>query len=397
MRSGIHPLALSLSKGCSAWLRRGFDKLSPNGVWAVLMAVALLGGCASSSKPKPTPLDPLTPTVTPKQIWNSRIDAVQYPLTVAVVGNAFTLAGSDGSVLALDADSGRELWRANAGAKLSAGVGTDGRFAAVVTRDGELIVFEQGQVKWRKPLSARVTTAPLVAGERVFVVGVDRIVRAFDALDGRRIWTLQRPSDPLTLAQAGVLVPFKDTLVVGQGPRMVGVDPTAGTVRWDVPVGSPRGANEIERLADLVAPSARVGNLICARSFQAAVGCVDAQRGATVWSRNIGGTDGVAADAEFVFAADATDRLTAWKTPSGDVAWTSDKYLYRGMSAPVIFGKSVVFGDVEGTVHWFARDTGEAQARQTTDGSAIVTAPVVAGSTMLVVTKNGGLYAYRQP
>src|SRR5262249_43272329 len=142
-------------------------------------------------------------------------------------------------------------------------------FAAVVTRDGELVVFEQGQVKWRKPLAARVTTAPLVAGERVFVVGVDRIVRAFDALDGRRIWSLQRPSDPLTLSQAGVLVPFKDTLVVGQGPRMVGVDPTAGTVRWDVPVGSPRGANEIERLADLVAPSARVGNLICARSFQA--------------------------------------------------------------------------------------------------------------------------------
>ena len=380
---------LGLSKG--ALPRCG----GANFVWALLIAVALLGGCASSSKPKPTPLDPLTPTLTPKAAWNSRIDAVQFPLTVAVVGNTFTLAGSDGSVLALDADSGRELWRGNAGAKLSAGVGTDGRFAAVVTRDGELVVFEQGQVKWRKPLAARVSTAPLVAGERVFVVGVDRIVRAFDALDGRRIWTLQRPSDPLTLAQAGVLVPFKDTLIVGQGSRMVGVDPTAGTVRWDVPVGSPRGANEIERLADLVAPSARVGNLICARSFQAAVGCVDAQRGATVWSRNIGGTDGVAADAEFVFAADATDRLTAWKTPSGDVAWSSDKYLYRGMSAPVIVGKSVVFGDIEGTVHWFARDTGEAQARQTTDGSAIAAAPVVAGSTMLVVTKNGGLYAYR--
>jgi outer membrane protein assembly factor BamB len=370
---------------------------SNGAVWGAVIAGALLVGCAGSSRPKPTPLDALTPTLTPRPAWNARVDAVQFPLNVAVVGNTFTLAGSDGSVLALDADTGRELWRASAGAKLSAGVGSDGRFSAVVTRDGELVVFEQGQVKWRKPLSARVATAPLVAGERVFVVGVDRVVRAFDALDGRRLWTLQRPSDPLALTQAGVLAPFKDTLIVGQGPRMVGVDPTAGTVRWDVPVGSPRGANEIERLADLVAPPARVGNLICARSFQAAVGCVDAQRGATVWSRNTGGTDGVAADAEFVFGADATDRLTAWKTPSGDVAWSSDKYLYRGMSAPVIAGKSVVFGDMEGTVHWFARDTGEAQARQTTDGSAIVTAPVIAGSTMLVVTKNGGLYAFKQP
>jgi outer membrane protein assembly factor BamB len=370
--------------------------LRGNAALALLVASAVLAGCASSSRPNPTPLEPLTPTLSARSVWNTRIDAVQYPLTVAVNGNTFTLAGSDGSVFALDAETGRELWRGSAGGKLSAGAGSDGRFAAVVTRDGELVVLEQGQVKWRKALASRVATPPLVAGERVFVVGVDRAVRAFDALDGRSLWTLQRPGDPLTLAQAGVLAPFKDTLVVGQGPRMVGLDPTLGTVRWDVTVGSPRGANEIERLADLVAPSARVGDLICARSFQAAVGCVDAQRGAVTWTRNVGGTDGIAADAEFVFGADATDRLTAWKTPSGDVAWTSDKYLYRGLSAPLIVGKSVVFGDMEGTVHWLARDTGQAQQRLTTDGSAIVAAPVAAGPTMLVVTKNGGVFAFRQ-
>lgn len=370
---------------------------APLAAGLALVVAGLVAGCASSSRPTPTPLEPLTPTLSARPVWNTRMDAVQFPLTVAVNGKTFTLAGSDGSVFAVDADSGRELWRTSAGGKLSAGVGSDGRFAAVVTRDGELVVFEQGQVKWRKPLASRVATAPLVAGERVFVASVDRAVRGFDALDGRSLWVLQRPGDPLTLAQAGVLAPFKDTLVVGQGPRMVGVDPTLGTVRWDVVVGSPRGANEIERLADLVAPSARVGDLVCARSFQAAVGCVDAQRGAVTWTRNVGGTDGIAADDQLVFGADASDRLTAWKTPSGDVAWSSDKYLYRGMSAPLIFGKSVAFGDIEGTVHLLSRETGEAQQRLTTDGSAIVAAPVLAGSTMLVVTKNGGLFAFRQP
>src|SRR4029079_380503 len=125
---------------------------------------------------------------------------------------------------------------------------------------------------------------------RVFVLGVDRTVQAFDALDGRKLWTLQRPGDPLTLSQTGVLSTFKDTLVVGQGPRMTGVDPTAGTVRWEVPIGSPRGANEVERLADVVAPALRVGNTLCARSFQAAVGCVDGDRGNLLWTRNGGGT-----------------------------------------------------------------------------------------------------------
>lgn len=358
-------------------------------------AVLLMVGCAGSSKPKPEPLAPLTPTIGRSVSWTQRIEAVQFPLVVAVTPGVFTVAGSDGTVLALDADTGREVWRANAGAKLSAGVGSDGRFAAVVTRDGELVVFEQGQVKWRKPLGTRVTTAPLVAGERVFVLGVDRSAQAFDAIDGRKLWSLQRPGDPLTLAQSGVLAAFKNTLIVGQGPRMAGIEPTQGTVKWDVAVGSPRGANEIERLADLVGPSVRVGDMVCARSFQAAVGCVNADRGTTAWSKNVGGTDAIAADTEFVFAGDASDRVSAWKTASGDVAWTTDRLLYRTLSAPLSVEKSVVFGDADGTVHWLARDTGEAQLRLSTDGGAITVQPVVSGNTILVVTRKGGVFAFR--
>ena len=359
-------------------------------------ALALLAGCASRGKPDPQPLEALTPKITATVAWTQRVDGVQFPLAIAVTRGMFTVAGNDGTVMALEADTGREVWRGNAGAKLSAGVGSDGRFAAVVTRDGELVVFEQGLVKWRKALGSRVTTAPLVAGERVFVLGVDRTVQAFDAIDGRKLWALQRPGDPLTLAQSGVLSPFKNTLVVGQGARMAGVDPLLGTVKWDVAVGSPRGANEIERLADLVGPSRRLGDTVCARSFQAAVGCVDAERGASVWSKNVGGTDAIGGDAEFIFAGDASDRVNAWKSGNGDVAWTSDKLLFRGLSAPASFNKSVVFGDENGTVHWLARDTGEAQLRLTTDGGAITVQPVVSGSTMLVVTRKGGLFAYRQ-
>lgn len=363
------------------------------GTIAACVAVAVLAGCAAS-KPKPQPLEPLTPKIGGAPAWNQRIESVKFPLAVAVTKGQFTVAGDDGTVVALDAESGREIWRGTAGAKLSAGVGTDGRFAAVVTRDGELVVLDNGTVKWRKSLGARVTTAPLVAGERVFVVGVDRAVQAFDALDGRKLWVLQRPGDPLTLAQSGVLSAFKDTLIVGQGPRMAGIDPTRGEVRWDVAVGSPRGANEIERLADLVGPAARVGDVICARSFQAAVGCVDAQKGSIVWSKNVGGTDAVAADAEFVFAGDATDRITAWKS-NGEVAWTTDKLLYRSLSAPLSVGKTVVFGDGDGMLHLMSRETGEALLRLTTDGSAIVAQPVVSGTVMLVVTRNGGLFAFR--
>jgi outer membrane protein assembly factor BamB len=355
----------------------------------------VLSGCATSDKPKPKPLESMTPQIAGRQVWSQRVDSSALPTTVAVNAGVFTVAGGDGTVVAMQADTGRELWRGNAGSKLAAGVGSDGKVAAVVTRDGKLVALDAGRVLWQKTLSVRVTTAPLVAGARVFVLGTDRSVQAFDAQDGQKLWTVQRPSDPLTLAQAGVITAFKDTLIVGQGARMAGLEPRDGSVKFDVAVASPRGTNEVERLADLVAPASRVGDVVCARSFQAAVGCVNAQQGTLNWTRVSGGTNGIAADEQTVFSADASDRVTAWKAGTGEVLWTSDKLMHRGLSAPLIVGKAVVFGDAEGTLHFMSRDKGDAVLRLPTDGSAILSAPVISGTTMLVVTKAGGVFAFR--
>lgn len=360
------------------------------------LTLAALAGCASGpDKPKPVPLEAISSPIAGRVVWNQRVDSVQFPLAVAVNAGTFTVAGTDGTVLALQADTGRELWRASVGSRLSAGVGSDGRYAAVVTRAGELVVLEAGREVWRYAMGMRINTAPLVAGERVFVLGSDRSVLAFDVLDGKLLWEVRRPGDPLTLSQGGVVSAFKDTLLVGQGARLAGLDPTTGSVRWELPVATPRGTNEIERLADLIGPAARVGDVVCARAFQAAVGCVNAQRGSLVWSKNLGGLNAVAADSQVVVAADASDRITAWKAASGEVAWSSEKLMYHGLSAPVLAGNALVFGDAEGNVHFLSREAGVAQLRLKTDGSAIVGSPVVAGTTVLVVTRAGGVYALR--
>ena len=228
-----------------------------------------------------------------------------------------------------------------------------------MTRGNEVVTFDGQREAWRKRVPASAVTPPLVAGERVFVMTVDRAVHAFDAIDGRRLWTLQRPGDALTLAQPGVLSAVRNTLLVGQGAKLAGVDPTAGTVQWEIALASPRGTNEVERLADLVGPAVRLGDRVCARAFQSAVACADGAKGVVLWSRSVGGANAVAMDNELVFGADASDRIAAWRVANGDVAWSSEKLLYRGLSGALAVGPVVVFGDSQGYVHFLSTATGE--------------------------------------
>ena len=353
---------------------------------------ATLGGTVE--KPKPAELQANPNLIGVRQAWTGKLGAVDFPLVVTVSGNVAALASSDGTVAGFDAATGREQWRGSAGAPLAAGVGFDGSTAAVITRNNEVVAFASGKEVWRQQLTALSYTPPLVAGARVFVLGADRAVTAFDGGTGRRLWSQQRTGDPLVLRQAGVLMPVGDTLVVGLGGRLVGLNPFNGTVRWESTIASARGINDVERLVDLVGRVSRTGDTVCARAFQAAVGCVDTARSQVLWTQRADGSEGVHGDDANVFGTERDGKVVSWRRDNGQRAWTTDRLLHRGLGAPLALGRSVVVGDSFGFVHMLNREDGTLLNRLATDGSAIAAAPVAAGNTLIVVTRTGSVYGF---
>ncbi|WP_053076754.1 outer membrane protein assembly factor BamB [Caenimonas sp. SL110] len=354
---------------------------------------SFLGG--GSDKPKPAELQPNPSLIPVRQAWVARVGAVTLPLSVHVSGTTVAVAGADGGVALIDAVSGRDLWRASAAGPIAAGVGSDGRMAAVVTRSNELVAFAAGKEVWRAGLGASGYTAPFVAGGRVFVLTADRAVSAFDGQTGRKLWTQVRAgSEPLVLRHNGVMLAVGDTLVVGMSGRLIGMNPATGAARWEAPIASPRGINDVERLVDLVGTVSRVDNSVCARAFQATVGCVDAARGVVAWSRPASGAEGVSGDERLVFGTESDGKVIAWRRDTGERAWMTDKLSFRGLSGPLSLGRSVVVGDASGYVHMLSREDGSLLNRVATDGSAIAASPVVAGNTLVVVTRAGGVYGF---
>jgi len=355
----------------------------------------ILAACSGPEKAKPLDLGPNTPLIGVRSAWSSNIGKVGFPLEVRAVGNHVYVAGTGGTVAAIDARTGGDLWRVSLGVPLTAGVGSDGRYSAVVSRDNELITLDGSKEIWRQKLGAMTLTAPFVAGARVFVLSADRAVSAFDVATGRKIWQQQRSGEALILGRSGLLMAVGDTLVAGLGGRLVGLHPLTGKVRWEAQVANSRGTNEVERLVDLVAGVSRDGNQVCVRSFQSAVGCVDTTIGTVVWSKPGSGATGVGGDESTVFGTESDGRLVAWRRADGERQWVSERLRFRGLSAPVVVGRSLVIGDDVGTLHFLSRQDGSPLNRLSTDGSAIAATPVLVGQTLVAVTKAGGIFGFK--
>lgn len=361
------------------------------------LAVALLAaGCSSGpDRVKPAELPPPAALIGTRVAWTAQVGATSATLVpVAAAGRVFA-ASASGTVAALDVATGRDVWRLALNTPLAAGVGSDGQRAAVVTLDNDLVALADGRELWRVRLPARSFTAPLVAGDRVFVLTADRTVRAFDGQTGARLWAQSRPAEPLVLNQPGALLAVGNMLVAGLSGRLAGLDPNNGAVRWEAPVATARGTNEIERLVDVVGPVSRVGDSVCVRAYSAAVGCVDAARGTVVWTQPAQGVTGVHGDERLVFSTENDGRVLAWQRSSGERAWAVERLKHRTLSAPLAVGRVVVVGDHLGQVHLLSREDGTETTRLSVDGSAISAAPILAGDAIVVQTRNGGVYAWR--
>ena len=357
--------------------------------------IATLAACSGTAKPKPVALAATPASMGVRQAWTVRMPSVDFPLQTNVSGDTVTIASADGTVVAVDSRSGQETWRAKAGAPLIAGVGSDGTTAAVVTRDNELVALEGGKVLWKQRLAAQAYTAPLVAGRRIFVQTGDRTISAWDGQTGRRLWAQPRTAENLVLKRPGVMLAVGDTLVTGIGGRLVGLNPANGTSRWESPIAAPRGTNDVERLVDLTGPASRVGDTLCARAYYANVGCIDATRGALLWSKAASGAAGVSGDERFIYGTESNGNVTAWRRADGERAWSTEIFRNRTLTAPLAVGRALVIGDDTGLVFLVSSEDGSMLNRLTPDGSPIVATPVLAGNTVVIVTRNGGVFGYR--
>lgn len=369
--------------------------MKPSVVCAVLAAA--LVACSGPSGPTPAEVPRIDNAKRVRTLWSTNVGAGQgFTFQPALAGDSVYAAARDGTVARLDQKSGERRWRVGLNLRLSGAVGADEGTVAVASEEGEVVALDarDGKERWRARVSSEVLAAPAVAGGLVLVRSIDNRVFAFGAEDGKRRWVYQRaPSNLLVRVSAGITIAGGLAFAGFPGGKLAALTLDTGALRWEATVAVPKGATELERVADVMGAPAVQGREVCAAAYRSRVACYDAATGRPLWGRELASLSGVSLDARYAFVADELGAVHALDRSNGQSVWKQDKLAHRKLSTPVPGGEAVAVGDFQGYVHFLARETGAFVARRETGGGAVRAAPLELGAGLLVQTEGGGVFA----
>lgn len=385
-----------------------------------LAASVFLVACGGTKKPQPASLTNFAPTLQANVAWKTDVGrSPKFEFGVgqfspAVSGEAIYAASAAGAVSKINYADGRLIWRTQVGAPIVAGVATGSGAStgmSVVLNDrGEAVLIDaDGKILRRIALGGVALEIPALLGSTLVARLADNRVAGWDIQTGTRRWVIQRSLPPLVLhAQSGIrtlpqapeemtssVMGPSDLLVNMPGGRLVWLNVTTGAVRWESQVVTPRGANEVERIVDLLGAPTVDGPDVCVAAYQTMVSCFGAESGRRLWSRDVVASTPVAADTRFVYVSDDQSRLHALNRKDGATAWTIDNFQLRNLMTPVSWGRALWVADRFGYLHAVSREDGRLLARLSLDGGAPSGAIRTTRSGLLIQTQGGQLILIR--
>ena len=344
---------------------------------------------------KPGPLPALTPTTTPQVNWQVNVGKAAPGLAPAITSNAIYAAASDGALVRVDPVSGRVVWRINAGTRVAAGPGADDARVVVGTDKGDVLAFDaDGNAAWTSRVSSEVVAPPRIAEGVVVVFSGDGRIYGLNAGDGRTRWVITRTPPALIIRNTAGGVTTRGGVFTGTpGGRLLALDALTGTIGWDATVATPKGATELERIADITSLPYVEERQVCAVAYQGRVACFEIVRGTLLWSRDLSSLTGIAGDGRNLYVTDDKGSVHAFDKASGASVWKQDVLASRRIGGPQMVGAHVGVVDVEGYLHLLATADGTYVGRIATDGRPPTTQPELLAGSGLWLSDAGTLFS----
>lgn len=315
-------------------------------------------------------------------------------------GKVFTLDAA-GQVTAVNTSGGSVAWRASTTPPtekdqegFGGGLAADGGRVYAATGFGTVVALDarSGRKLWEKALGPPLRASPTAAAERVFAVTKEGQVYCLSGSDGTELWNFAGLSERASiLANASPAVEGETVVVPYPTGDVVALRASNGQPMWQESLARSVGGSSLGAMSDAARP-VLYGGVMYAVGHGGRMVATTQKTGERIWSISVASIEQPWVAGDSVFVVDTGGQLIAVTRSDGKIRWAT-KLGTGSWAGPVLAGGRLWVTSSKGDLASVDPINGKTVSTDSV-GSPIYIAPVVAGGRLYVLTDNARLYAY---
>ena len=343
-------------------------------------------------------------TVTLRKVWRRDLGQgyqnSNFLLTPSFQGSRLYAAEPEGRVYALDAQSGKILWKRDLDEALAAGVGADARQVLAVTREGEVFSLdaENGETRWRQKMGTEILARPVLSEKQVLLRSGDGQVIGADPDSGSILWRVRRSVPALTVRGLSAPLIIDNVALIGfASGRLSGIEVESGAELWSARIFRARGSNEVNRLVDIDSDPYKMGDRLIIAGFQAQISALSLKTRRIEWDSDYSTLRPMSSVGDTLLVTTDDGSVSGLDIRTGLQLWEVGALRGRGVSGPLGLGQNglTVVGDYKGLLYLIDAASGQLVGRQKGGGGAVLG---IYGSgdqgQFITLSENGSLTAW---
>jgi len=340
---------------------------------------------------------------------NSRAQVAAPP--VIADGNLYFL-DADHKVHAVRARDGERIWteslRPNEGrdnAARGGGVAAGGGRVYVTTGFGFVVALDgqSGDEVWRANSDAPFQSAPTVAAGRVYAITNDSELMVMDANTGEVTWTFQAIAEPARILSAPSVAVDSETVVAPFASGEV-VALLAGNGRrlWSDSLSRSGRLTSLSAINDIAGRPVIDSGIVFAASHSGVLAAIDMRTGQRGWSRSFASTQTPWFANGVLYAVSVDGELAAFDAATGGVYWVQQLRRFENEDnrtgrvswvGPIMVGGRLVLANSVGDVIAVSPENGQNVAHAEV-GQPVFIPPIAANDQIYIVTNSARLVVF---
>jgi outer membrane protein assembly factor BamB len=261
-----------------------------------------------------------------------------------------------------------------------------------------------GREIWRRPMGAPMIGSPTIDDNRIFVSSNNNEIFALDLETGRTLWSDQAIAEPARVLSSPSAATVEDFIIAPfSSGEIIAFLAANGRRLWVDAIQSAGRFTPISEINDIGSRPVLGAGLVFASNQSGATVAIDGRTGTRVWARAVGSTRAPTLAGRYLFVVGTQGELVCFDAETGEAYWVTQLPQFRNedrkrnritYTSPIIASDRVIVISSRGEVLAFSPQTGQ-QTGSLRLGDSVFIEPIAAQGRLFVLTDKATLIAIR--